>query len=86
MSELLLQTKLAPPLIHQKMVPLVQLLAQLNKALLHAGYFTRKLTLRADSAICNPLIIWFADTVEPFAIVLGDQLAKGRIIFFYTFK
>ncbi len=45
MSELLLLTKLAPPLLPQEMVPRLQLQKKLNEGLLHESCFTRRLTL-----------------------------------------
>ena len=76
MSELLLLTKLAPPLLPQEMVRRVQLQKKLTEGLLHENCFTRRLTLVSAPAgygKTSLVINWLTDLNVPYAWYSLDE-------------
>jgi LuxR family maltose regulon positive regulatory protein len=75
-SNLLLQTKLTPPLLRQGLVTRPQLLGRLGSDLLQPGGFSRKLTL-----VCAPagygktalIVSWLSSLTIPFAWLSLDE-------------
>ncbi len=76
MSELLLLTKLAPPLLPQEMVRRVQLQKKLTEGLLHENCFTRRLTMVSAPAgygKTSLAINWLTDLNVPYAWYSLDE-------------
>ncbi|MEA3440927.1 MAG: tetratricopeptide repeat protein, partial [Chloroflexota bacterium] len=76
MSEMLLQTKLTPPLSHQKMVTRLQVQARLNEGLIQAQCFSRKLSLVSAPAgygKTSLAIDWLRNLKIPFAWISLDE-------------
>ncbi len=76
MEELLLQTKLTPPLAHQKEVARPHLLARLNEYLMHLESFSRKLTLVSAPAgygKTSLTVDWLRNSQVPYAWLSLDE-------------